>query len=355
MPKISSNFSNKLIAWYLENKRHLPWRQTKDPYCIWLSEIILQQTRVAQGLPYYNAFINAFPTVQDLANATEQEVLKLWQGLGYYSRARNLHFTAQYISKELEGVFPNNFKDLLQLKGVGDYTASAIASICFDEAAAVVDGNVYRVLSRYFGINTPINSSKGIKEFKQLAQELIDHDQPGTFNQAIMEFGARYCIPSNPNCEQCTFNNVCVAYEKKLVSELPIKKGKVIIKKHYYNYVVFIDSNGNTLMEQRTQKGIWQHLYQFPLVETLKLVNKDQLLENLEFKSIIENWSLCSIHQYNDKPIIHKLSHKHLHTIFWVVEVHELPAIAIPLSEAITYPVPILIGNFISKFPAFKQ
>jgi A/G-specific adenine glycosylase len=190
MPKRNSHFSKKLILWYLAHKRDLPWRTTAIPYYIWLSEIILQQTRVEQGLPYYKAFVSKYPTVNKLANAAEQEVLKLWQGLGYYSRARNLHATAKYVSNELNGVFPTSYRELIKLKGVGDYTASAIASICFNEATAVVDGNVYRALARYFGIATPINSSLGIKEFKNLAQQLIDVDKPGNHNQALMEFGA---------------------------------------------------------------------------------------------------------------------------------------------------------------------
>ena len=196
------HFHNTLIYWYLQNKRDLPWRKTKNPYLIWLSEIILQQTRIDQGLDYYLKFSETFPTVFDLAQADEASVLKLWQGLGYYSRARNLHFSANFIVTELNGTFPNSYKSLLQLKGVGDYTASAIASICFNEAAAVVDGNVYRVLARYFGISTPINSSKGIKQFKQLAQTLITKQDPGTYNQAIMEFGAKQCKPQNPDCTQ---------------------------------------------------------------------------------------------------------------------------------------------------------
>ena len=191
-------FSKTLTHWYSNNKRSLPWRETNKPYYIWLSEIILQQTQVKQGLPYYEVFVRKFPTIFDLANADESDVLKIWQGLGYYSRARNLHKTAKYVANELNGEFPNNYKDLLQLKGVGDYTASAIASICFNETSAVVDGNVYRVLSRYFGIDTPINSSKGAKEFKALAQELIDKKHPADFNQAIMEFGATQCKPKNP-------------------------------------------------------------------------------------------------------------------------------------------------------------
>ena len=211
MIKNSLFFHKKLIQWYLQNKRDLPWRSTKNPYFIWLSEIILQQTRVAQGLPYYEKFVETFPKVEDLANASEEKILKLWQGLGYYSRARNLHFSAKLVAFELDGVFPNNYKGLLKLKGVGDYTASAIASICYGEATAVVDGNVYRVLARYFGVETPVNSAEGISEFKLLAQELIDKTQPGNYNQAIMEFGARHFVPQNPDCNRCIFNVKCLS------------------------------------------------------------------------------------------------------------------------------------------------
>ena len=208
-------FSNTLIQWYLQNNRELPWRKTKNPYFIWLSEIMLQQTRVAQGMSYYLKFIEVFPTVFDLAKATESTVLKMWQGLGYYSRARNLHFTANQIASELNGEFPSTYKEIIKLKGIGDYTASAISSICFNKPTAVVDGNVYRVLSRYFGIQTPINSATGIKEFKALAQTLIDTEQPGTYNQAIMDFGALHCKPQNPLCESCVFNDGCIAFQKK--------------------------------------------------------------------------------------------------------------------------------------------
>lgn len=201
------SFGNNLIQWYLENDRDLPWRKSKDPYVIWLSEIMLQQTRVAQGLPYFLSFIKHFPTVFDLANAPEAKVLKLWQGLGYYSRARNLHFTAKYVANECNGIFPGTYKDLLKLKGVGDYTASAIASICYQEPVAVVDGNVYRVLARYLGIATPINTTKGIKEFKAVAQELLEPSEPGNYNQALMDFGALHCKPQNPLCSTCIFRN----------------------------------------------------------------------------------------------------------------------------------------------------
>jgi len=204
-------FSNQLIYWYLNNRRDLPWRKTTNPYHIWLSEIILQQTRVDQGMDYYLKFIQNFPTVNDLAIAPEEKVLKLWQGLGYYSRARNLHFSAKYIVNELNSVFPSTYNDIIKLKGVGDYTASAVSSICFNEPMAVVDGNVYRVLARYFGILTPINTSKGIKEFKKLAQQLLNKEDPATNNQAIMEFGARMCKPQNPDCNSCPLNDSCSA------------------------------------------------------------------------------------------------------------------------------------------------
>ena len=225
------SFSNTLIYWYLQNKRDLPWRKTKNPYFIWLSEIILQQTRVNQGLDYYNKFITSFPTVFELAEASEESVLKLWQGLGYYSRARNLHYSARYIVNELNGIFPKSYNELLKLKGVGDYTASAIASICFNEPTAVVDGNVYRVLARYFGLNTTINSTKGIKEFKELAQQLIPTEKPDIYNQAIMEFGAVQCKPQNPDCNVCPLNTSCVALQKDQVTAFPVKEKKLKYKK----------------------------------------------------------------------------------------------------------------------------
>src|SRR5690606_28672368 len=216
-------FSQKLISWYLQNKRDLPWRNTKNPYKIWLSEVILQQTRVAQGLPYYENFVKHFPTVFDLAKANEEQVLKIWQGLGYYSRARNLHHTAQYVSENLNGEFPKTYNKLIKLKGIGSYPAAAISSFSNDENVAVLDGNVYRVLSRYFGIETDISSSQGKKEFQEMADEVLDKKRPALFNQAIMEFGALQCVPKNPNCEVCVFNDSCVALQKNKVAQLPVK------------------------------------------------------------------------------------------------------------------------------------
>ena len=208
-------FSNSLIQWYLQNKRDLPWRNSTNPYHIWLSEIMLQQTRVAQGLPFFLRFTEAFPTVFDLANADEEQVLKLWQGLGYYSRARNLHKTAQFIALELNGIFPATYNDLLKLKGVGEYTAAAIASFVYNENVPVVDGNVFRVLSRYFDVETDIASTGAKKEFTQLASELLPKGKANVFNQAIMEFGALQCVPKNPDCSNCVLNDSCIALQKK--------------------------------------------------------------------------------------------------------------------------------------------
>lgn len=343
------DFKKILIDWYSINKRELPWRETTNPYYIWLSEIILQQTQVKQGLPYYNAFVRQYPSVFDLARASEEDVLKLWQGLGYYSRARNLHTTAKHIAHNLNGVFPDNHTDLLKLKGIGDYTASAIASIAFNEVAAVVDGNVYRVLARYFGIDTPINSTLGIKEFKALASSLIDKEQPATYNQAIMEFGARQCKPKSPDCSLCPIKDGCVAVQKDMVGVLPVKLKKTKVTTKYFNFLVCIDKDKNILFEKRNKKGIWQNLYQFPLVESEKSLSIDEFhllnLENTALKSTAFDYSL-----YNESDKIHKLSHQHLHTKFWIVEIAQLPKEAISVKTLKKYPSPVLISDFINEF-----
>ena len=343
------DFKNTLIDWYSKHKRDLPWRHTNDPYFIWLSEIILQQTQVKQGLPYYEAFTKQYPTIFDLANASEEAVLKLWQGLGYYSRARNLHTTAKHIAFDLKGEFPNNYKDLLRLKGVGDYTASAIASIAFNEVAAVVDGNVYRVLSRYYGIDTAINSTVGIKTFKALASDLIDQERPAIFNQAIMEFGARQCKPKNPDCTICPFNKSCVALEKNSVDTLPVKLKKTKVKAKFFNFLVCIDANKNTIIEKRIGKGIWQNLYQFPLIESKQSLSASEF-HQLNLKDTFLKDSNFDFWLYNTEDKIHKLSHQHLHTKFWIIETKQLPSTAIPYGELAKYPVPVLISEFIESF-----
>ncbi|WP_412986943.1 A/G-specific adenine glycosylase [Pontimicrobium sp. IMCC45349] len=342
------NFIKNITNWYSVNKRVLPWRETKNPYLIWLSEIILQQTQVKQGLPYYEAFVSKFPTVFDLANAQEDTVLKLWQGLGYYSRARNLHFSAKYVVEELNGVFPSTYKELLKLKGVGDYTASAIASICYNEATAVVDGNVYRVLSRYYGVETPINSTNGIKEFKVLAQSLLPKSNIGDYNQAIMEFGARQCKPQSPNCEVCPLKTSCIALQLNKVTTLPVKLKKTKVRKRYFNFIVFVSNNGETIIEQRTQKGIWQNLYQFPLIETKKRLTKNSFQEAINTSFDINGIETFNL--YNKEEIVHKLSHQHLYTSFWVVKTNKLPKEGISISDIKNYPVPIVIGRFIETY-----
>jgi A/G-specific adenine glycosylase len=344
------NFTEILTHWYSVNKRDLPWRRTKNPYYIWLSEIIMQQTQIKQGLPYYEAFVSNYPTVFDLANADEQDVLKLWQGLGYYSRARNLHASAKYIVNELNAKFPTTYFELLKLKGVGDYTASAISSISYNESHAVVDGNVYRVLSRYFGISTPINSTQGIKEFKKLATTLLDTKNPGDYNQAVMEFGATQCKPKNPYCIVCPLKDSCVALQKGKVYEWPVKLKKTKVSKKHFNFLVLISEDKKTVFEQRTSKGIWQNMYQFPLIEsddeiTIEAFQNHPLVKGYFIKTKDLSFSL-----FNPEPIVHKLSHQHLFTKFWIIEVKKLDIESVPISEVKNYPTPILISNFIDVF-----
>jgi len=311
---------------------------------------MLQQTRVAQGLPYYLKFESTFPTVFDLAAASEQEVLKLWQGLGYYSRARNLHATAKMVVDDFDGTFPETYKGLLALKGIGDYTASAIASICYDAPTAVVDGNVYRVLARVFGIAAPINSTGGIKEFKALAQTLIDPTQPGMYNQALMEFGARHCTPQNPDCDSCIFASRCQALSEKRVTELPVKLKKQKIKTRYFNYVVPIDSQARTLLNKRSEKGIWQELYEFPLVESATPITANLLQEDTAIYKLIANSPKAELSRYNEQPIVHKLSHQHIHASFWILTLDDLGQKGIFAHQIKEYPVPVLLERFIEDF-----
>ena len=343
------NFSKTLINWYLKSKRDLPWRETTNPYNIWLSEIMLQQTRIEQGLPYYKKFIEEFPSVFDLADASQDKVMKLWQGLGYYSRARNLHATAKHVAYELNGKFPEDYKGLLKLKGVGDYTASAIASISYNEPVAVVDGNVYRVLSRYFNIDTPINSTDGVKEFKALAMELLDKKEPSNFNQALMEFGALQCKPKNPLCESCPFNNSCLALKESRIGDLPVKIKKGKIKDRYFNYLVFSSEENKTLLQQRKGRGIWHGLYEFPLIETAgDILEAKMIEENIEFQQLTEAKNV-SVSLYNDQAIVHKLSHQHIYARFWLVEAKKLPQEGISAEKVKEYPVPVLIQNFLNE------
>ena len=306
--------SQKLINWYQVHKRDLPWRHTNDPYNILLSEMILQQTRVDQGISYYYKFIERFPNIEDLAKADEQEVLRLWQGLGYYSRARNLLHTAQFIVSEYNGEFPKEYKKLLALKGVGDYTAAAIASHAFDLHYAVVDGNVYRFLARYFAIEEAIDTSKGKKLFKNIANDLLDKQRPGLHNQAIMEFGALHCKPQNPKCTNCPFMENCQAFADKKIDLLPIKKGKTKIRNRYFNYFIVQNTKKEISMKKRTEKDVWFNLYDFPLIETLTHLSELELFETNAAEMIFNsvNYTIKNIF-----PIqVHLLSHQKLHLRF---------------------------------------
>jgi A/G-specific adenine glycosylase len=342
------SWQQHLLDWYHQNGRAYPWRSSKDPYRVWLSEIILQQTRVQQGLPYYHRFLERFPTVEDLAAATEEEVLKCWQGLGYYSRARNLHHTAQKIVTDYGGRFPTNFESLRTLKGVGDYTASAIASICFNLPHAVVDGNVFRVLTRYYGIETPINTSQGFRQIKALASKLLRGHDPGQFNQALMDFGAHHCTPKKPLCGDCPFQKNCVAYTTQNVAKLPVKKGKTAVRKRYLHFLVVQTPHQTTALEQRTQKGIWHKLFQFPLLET----NDETLPPQENIYHAITHFAdqPQGLLLVNPEPLIHLLSHQKLHIYFWQATVQNIHTHEVALKTLSEYPVPVVLEKFMVNF-----
>lgn len=302
-------FSHQILQWYHKNPRELPWRGTQNPYKIWLSEIILQQTRVAQGLPYYEKFLSHYPTVKDLATAPQEEVLRLWQGLGYYSRARNLHACAQHIHFDLGGKFPNNYKDLLLLKGVGSYTASAIASFAFDEPKAVVDGNVFRVMARYFGIDTDIASSKAKGEFEQLGNKIIPQKDPGEYNQAMMDFGSRQCTPQNPDCPSCLLQSSCFAYKHQMVKELPVKIKKIKIRERNLHYYI-VKCGEDWVWKKRKSGDIWEGLFDFPVSES-------------EEKEVLKTWESMEAQEIKQYPkkYRHILSHQKLNATFSEIEV----------------------------------
>ncbi|MEW6470057.1 MAG: A/G-specific adenine glycosylase [Bacteroidota bacterium] len=340
--------SHVLIDWYQEHKRDLPWRHTRDPYLIWLSEIILQQTRVEQGLPYYVRFTERYPTVFDLAEASEKEVLKLWQGLGYYSRARNLHATARLVVKEYKGIFPDTYDGLIRLKGIGQYTAGAIASFAYNEPKPVVDGNVYRLLSRYYGIRTPVDSARGKKQFYSLAADLLDKERPGLFNQAIMEFGARQCIPRNPACAVCPLSASCAAYSGKLVERLPVKGKKANVRNRHFYYFV-LRHRGKPLLRRRKESDIWKGLYDFPLVEKEKNVPVNKLLGLKETRELLGGKkflvrSVSGVYK-------HVLSHQHLHAVFIEVSLKGRPAVSGLTPASSKLALPRLIEKYLQAHP----
>lgn len=352
-------FCNQLENWYRIYARDLPWRNTRKPYLIWISEIIFQQTRIAQGINYYLRFIDRFPSVDLMANADEQEILRLWQGLGYYSRARNMHFAAKQIMLEFGGVFPNTYEQIIRLKGVGTYTAAAISSIAFGERKVVVDGNVLRFLSRYGGITEPVDGAMGKKQVGDLALSLLDRADPGTFNQAMMEFGALYCVPRNPDCVNCIFNDKCIAYAMGATKEIPFKSKKTIVRKRFFNYLFLYTMDQNNqrsfLMQRRGKGDIWQGLYEFPMIEESSLLNPDSLTATeFWYHNILVHEPLISaLH----KDFVHQLTHQQLHTRFFIVHLQNINFTKlkpnwtwVSENDLHTYPVPRLIDNFLNIY-----
>jgi A/G-specific adenine glycosylase len=310
-------FTEKLLEWFATHHRPMPWKGEKNPYLVWLSEIILQQTTVRQGLSYYEKFVDRYPSVKNLADAPEDDVMKLWEGLGYYARARHMHATAKLIAYDLNGSFPNTYEDILKLKGVGEYTAAAIASFAYDLPHAVVDGNVYRVLSRYFGIDEPIDSSKAKSLFTGLANELLDKNRPADFNQAMMDFGATHCKPANPACKDCPLNTNCFALNKNKIETLPIKLKKIQKKTRYFNYLI-LNKNNNVLIQKRMGKDIWQNLYEFPMLESDDFLEKETiLLRGAAFLNLNNN-NMRIIRQ--SQPYQQMLTHRKIIATFWEIE-----------------------------------
>ncbi len=338
----------------MRHKRDLPWRHTTDPYLIWLSEIILQQTRVKQGMPYYEAFAEKYPTVSDLAMAEEIEVLRLWQGLGYYARARNMHATAKLVTRLHNGKFPDNYLGLLALKGIGPYTAAAIASFAYKEPVAVVDGNVFRVLARLFGIDTDIASHEGKKVFSQLANQLISPTTPDLYNQAIMEFGALLCTPASPQCMFCPFNNDCVAFLSGRQEDLPVKNKKLKIRNRFFHYLVFTHQQ-TIAMKERTGKDIWSGLYDFYLIEADEFQTIESLFQLAHLQFPADSLAV------NEESAVytHVLTHQRVYAKFWHLSVKNIEDVEKTLlkqrfsfygSEEIRQlPKPILINKYLNE------
>ncbi|MHB9054609.1 MAG: A/G-specific adenine glycosylase [Paludibacteraceae bacterium] len=340
-----------LKDWYYINKRILPWRETTDPYNIWISEIILQQTRVNQGYDYYIRFIERFPDVKSLSDTNEQEVLKYWQGLGYYSRARNLYKAACKIISDFNGRFPKTYDEILSLSGIGEYTASAISSFAYNQPYATVDGNIFRVIARLSGNETPINTSNGKKLFTGMAQELLDKQKPGLHNQTIMEFGALQCVPLSPDCENCPLQNYCEAYKLNLVNTLPVKQGKTKVSNRYFNYF-YIKNDRFTYLQKRTKKDIWQNLFEFPLIETDKSVDSEELMKTESFIQFFEG---CKIRiEKISNPLKHVLSHRIIYTVFYTVIIENENSFIrqlkkIPLNDLNQFPVSRLTELFLEQ------
>lgn len=348
-----NEFTEAIIKWYEENKRELPWRESSDPYLIWISEIILQQTRVVQGYDYFLRFVKRFPDVQTLADADEDEVMKYWQGLGYYSRARNLHAAA----KSMNGVFPKTYAEVLALKGVGEYTAAAVCSFAYGMPYAVVDGNVYRVLSRYFGIDTPIDSTEGKKLFAALADEMLDRKRPALYNQGIMDFGAIQCTPQSPDCLFCPLADSCSALAKGLVAKLPVKQHKTKTTNRYFNYI-YVRAGAHTFISKRTADDIWKNLFELPLIETPVALSEEEFLALPEFRAFFAQGEQPVVRSVC-REVKHVLSHRVIYADFYEVTLPEETASfskfqKIKAEELEQYAVSRLVHAFIEKYIAPK-
>lgn len=344
-------FTAQLLDWNLQhNSRIMPWKGIKDPYRIWLSEIILQQTRVEQGLPYYERFIAAYPTIKDLAAAPDEAVFRLWQGLGYYARCKNMLAAARQIVASFNGRFPDTYEQIQTLKGIGPYTAAAIASFAFNSHHAVLDGNVFRVLSRYFGIETPIDSTTGKKEFAALAQELLPEGQSAVYNQSIMDFGAGICKPQQPLCHQCPLVKKCVAHRQQMIALLPVKSKKLVIRKRYFYYIV-LDYKGHVFIRKRTGNDIWQNLHEFILLETPAPVNAQELQDSPAFKTVMQKVSYTV--QGVSAAFKQQLTHQTIHSQFLLLSASEKPAImdymAVPNARLNNYAFPKTITDFLEN------
>jgi A/G-specific adenine glycosylase len=346
-----------LEKWYFLNKRDLPWRTAKSAYEIWLAEIILQQTRVNQGLLYYHKFLQRFPDVDRLANAPLEDILKLWQGLGYYTRARNLHATAGIIVAKHKSRFPEDYNQLLLLKGIGEYTAAAIASIAFNIPVALVDGNVFRVLARLFGNLTPVDSPAAKKEFRRLAESILNKKNPGIHNQALMELGALVCLPRNPSCSSCPVHNECIAFKQNRVHEFPVKARKNKIRKRYFHYL-HIQFAGNIFIRQRNLKDIWNSLYEFPLIETDRPVKPLTLYGEAQWKLLFNGTS--HVVRAISKSFKHQLSHQTLHVKFYRVEIESVTSAlsgnfkCIDAETILDYPVSRLTEKYLETLFRLK-
>jgi len=352
------NFTKILAKWYKQNKRDLPWRRTTDPYHIWVSEIILQQTRIEQGWNYYLRFLEKFPDVRSLAAASEKDVLKLWQGLGYYTRARNMHTAAREIMILHHGVFPETYEEIRRLKGIGDYTAAAISSIVYGIPSPVVDGNVLRLFTRFFGIREAVDTQKGKQAVLEKAKELIDTVHPGDFNQAIMEFGALQCKPA-PDCTVCPLKSGCVAFQHDHVSDFPFKSKKQGQRTRYFHYLVIISGKGKNrkvFLNKRTEMDIWKNLFDFPLIETEKTISLKKLVLSKAWKDIFHDHKIKTGKE--SKPYRHILSHQIILARFYQVEIPatvSLPFLKVNINKIEGYPVPRLVEKFLNEFHPFEK